>query len=125
MVFAEGSFKEHETGLEGHCGPFCNLVCALCGRKICNSKVDIFYHLAKDELPGVAGTVEFLVVSRTDRFLIPGNVAEALYFIEVEVCTEESCKSLIFNADSLVLAVGQELQKGVDVAQRAPTPTAA
>ena len=125
VIFAESTFEEQETGLQGHGRELGNLVGALGGGQVGNSEVNVLNHLFHDELTGVAGTVEGLGIGRSHRLVVPRNISEALDLLKVEVGAEETGKALVLGADGRIGAIGKVLQQRVHVAQGAPAPASA
>ena len=125
VILAEGSFEQQETGLQGHGGPFGHLIGALGRRKVRDSEVNVFDHLAHNELAAVAGTVQFVDVGRTNGVFVPRNIAEALYLFKIDIGAEETGQGLELGAHGGIRAMIQIVQKRIHIAQGTPAPATA
>ena len=128
VILAVRTFVQTELCLQRQCRPAVHtertarlfLAC----RKIIDGIVDILYHLGHHQLTRVTRLVQCLV-GRTQFHIVPGHIAEAFDFLEIEERTEEAGQCRIFHHRILVAALIHIRQQGIHLAQVGPCPSPA
>ena len=129
MIFAEGSLKEADTGFEGKghipvndgavgIGEFA----AVPGAQVFACKIKILQHFLHNEFPAVPRLIEIRIVV-FQRPVIPGDISESLYFIEIEYRPHQTRQGAVMSPglcrNIRIIVMGEEI---INIAQASPTP---
>ena len=123
MILSECTLEETELSLECKGSVFVHTELSCRCRKVLDCIVDVLEHVLHDYLTIVSWIIKSLI-SRSELHVNPWNISESLYLLEIEVSSEELCKSCIFLYGSLILTVIDITEESVHLSEVAPRPAA-
>ena len=123
MIFPKCTLKKTDPRFQCHCRPFGHPVEFRRIRNMLDCIIYIFNDFSHNKFSGIPGLHQIFII-RCHRFIVPGNITEALYFLKIKVRSEKTCNTVILFPNSRIGATLRMFQIKIYITQISPIPSA-